>query len=84
VAELAEELALAMKPMIVAGDGVGASDAWQELTELAKLVGAPVYTEQLSSYMNYPNDLYELRGEPPGDQQRGIPAVVASWNSNSV
>ncbi len=69
VAKLAEELALATKPMIVAGDGVGASDAWQELAELAKLVGAPVYTEQFSSYMNYPNDLYEWRGELPGDQQ---------------
>ncbi len=69
VAKLAEELALAMTPMIVAGDGVGASDAWQELAELAKLIGAPVYTEQLSSYMNYPNDLYEWQGELPGNQE---------------
>ncbi|MGH3833343.1 MAG: thiamine pyrophosphate-binding protein [Pseudonocardiaceae bacterium] len=69
VAKLAEELALATKPMIVAGDGVGAADAWRELAELAKLVGAPVYTEQLSSYMNYPNDLYEWRGELPGSQE---------------
>jgi benzoylformate decarboxylase len=69
VAKLAEELALATKPVIVAGDGVGASDSWQELAELAKLVGAPVYTEQLSSYMNYPNDLYEWRGELPGNQE---------------
>ncbi len=69
IAALAEELAVAARPIIVAGDGVGASDAWPELAELAKLVGAPVYTEQLSSYMNYPNDLYEWRGELPGNQQ---------------
>lgn len=74
VARLVKELVCSNKPMIVAGDGVGASDAWKELAALAKLVGAPVYTEQLSSYMNYPNHLPEWRGELPAYQE-GIQTV---------
>jgi benzoylformate decarboxylase len=70
VAALAGELTAASAPMIVAGDGVGASDAWRELASLAQLIGAPVYTEQLSSYMNYPSHLHEWRGELPADQGR--------------
>lgn len=57
-------------PVIVAGDGVGEADAWAELESLAKTIGAPVYTEQLSSYCNYPNHLAHGRGELPGVQEK--------------
>ncbi|WP_331281569.1 thiamine pyrophosphate-binding protein [Saccharothrix sp. NRRL B-16314] len=69
VAKLAEILAGATSPVIVAGDGVGAAHAWDEVEKLAKKLGAPVYTEQLSSYMNYPNDRAEWQGELPGTQE---------------
>jgi benzoylformate decarboxylase len=69
VAKLAKILADANAPVIVAGDGVGAANAWDEVEALAKKLGAPVYTEQLSSYMNYPNDRPEWQGELPGTQE---------------
>lgn len=69
VADAGKTLASAENPIIIAGDGVGYANAWEELQTLAELLGAPVYTEQLSSMMNYPNHLYHWQGELPGTQQ---------------
>lgn len=55
-------------PVIVAGDGVGYSDAWPELRQFAELLGAPVYLEGLQSMANFPNDDYHWQGELPLDQ----------------
>lgn len=66
---LVEILAAAQSPVIVAGDGVGAAGARDQLARLASAIGAPVYTEPLSSYMNYPNTLPEWQGELPGVQR---------------
>ena len=64
----AELLARAQRPMLVAGDGVGAAGAWDELQRLARLLGAPVYNEPMSSYMNYPNQNYDWQTELPQTQ----------------
>ncbi|MEV0644796.1 thiamine pyrophosphate-binding protein [Phytomonospora sp. NPDC050363] len=76
VGRAAAALAGAERPVIVTGDGVGAADAWDEIAALAELLGAPVYSEQLSSYANYPKDrdhpwLPDLhwQGELPPTQQ---------------
>lgn len=58
-------LAAAKHPLIVAGDAVGLSEAWDELKELAELLHAPVYSEAHSSLMNYPNTDRHWQGELP-------------------
>jgi benzoylformate decarboxylase len=68
VTAAANRLAEAKNPIIVVGDGVGYANAWEEIQTLAELVGAPVYSEPLSSMMNYPNNLYQWQGELPGTQ----------------
>jgi benzoylformate decarboxylase len=65
----AHTLARAKSPVIVAGDGVGYSGAWEEIERLSVLIGAPVYTEYQSSLMNYPNHLPHWQGELPGLQE---------------
>lgn len=64
----AELLAQASAPVIVVGDGVGYTQSWSELSELAKLIGAPVYSQTFSSVANFPNDEPSWQGELPGDQ----------------
>jgi benzoylformate decarboxylase len=68
VARAAEQLATAKHPVIVAGDGVGAADAWDELDRLGELTGAPVYSEPMSSYLNFPNSKKRWQGELPQTQ----------------
>ncbi|SFN02400.1 benzoylformate decarboxylase [Saccharopolyspora antimicrobica] len=67
---MTEVLARSRYPVIVAGDGVGEARAWRELQDLATAIGAPVYNEQLSSYLNYPYHLAHARGELPSVQQQ--------------
>jgi benzoylformate decarboxylase len=47
-------LANAKRPLIMAGDAVAQSRAHAELIELAKLLGAPVYTEFVPSTASFP------------------------------
>ncbi|MBI2217938.1 MAG: thiamine pyrophosphate-binding protein [Candidatus Rokubacteria bacterium] len=54
IAEAARLLARAERPLIVAGDAVAASDALDELAEVAELVGAPVITEGVASRCCFP------------------------------
>jgi benzoylformate decarboxylase len=68
VARAAEALATAKSPIIVAGDGVGAAEAWDDVDRLGELIGAPVYDEPLSSYLNFPNHLARWQGELPQTQ----------------
>lgn len=44
IAALVERLAKAQRPLIVAGNGVIISEAWQELTQFAEAFGIPVAT----------------------------------------
>lgn len=69
VTEAAQRLAEARSPVIVVGDGVGQSDAWEEISRLAALLGAPVYSEYLSSYQNFPNHDPRWQGELPTTQE---------------
>lgn len=70
VGKAAAIMARAQRPLIVAGDGVGYSEAWAELEELARVLGAPVYSETQSSMMNYRNGDYHWQGELPGAQDQ--------------
>jgi benzoylformate decarboxylase len=70
VAEAIARLATAKKPIVVAGDGVGAAGAWRELERFAEAIGAPVYSETLSSYMNFPNHSPLWQGELPQTQAK--------------
>ena len=54
IARAAARLSGADRPLIVAGDGVGLADAWPELAAIAERLGAPVYTEALSTLWNFP------------------------------
>jgi benzoylformate decarboxylase len=63
----AELLVASKKPAIVAGDGCGLSGAWDEVVQLAELLGCPVYSESLSTNMNFPSRDYHWQWELPGD-----------------
>ena len=65
LARAAALLAAAENPLIVAGDGVGLSDAWPELIALAERLGAHVCTEGLPSVWNFPNRHDHWRGIMP-------------------
>jgi thiamine pyrophosphate-dependent acetolactate synthase large subunit-like protein len=80
VRHAAEVLARADAPMIVAGDGVGAADAWEELDRLAARIGTPVYIESLSSYMNFPNHSDRWQGTLP-TSQAGMQDIFASYDA---
>ncbi|MBV9416566.1 MAG: thiamine pyrophosphate-binding protein [Solirubrobacterales bacterium] len=61
----ADCLAAAERPIVIAGDGVGAAEAWGEIEALADVLGAPVYSQALGSYMNFPNHCFRWQGELP-------------------
>ena len=69
VKQAGELLGSATNPVIVAGDGVGAANAWKQLAALAQQIGAPVYSEQLGSYLNFPSSNFHWQGELPPDQK---------------
>jgi len=75
IREAATLLQSAKNPVIIGGDAVGYSDAWPELQELAKLIGAPVLLETFSSMANFPNRDYHWQGELPGSQA-GVQKVL--------
>jgi benzoylformate decarboxylase len=64
----ADLLKSAKNPVIIVGDAVGYAQAWEEIQETAKLLGAPVYLEGQSSLANFPNADYHWQGEFPGTQ----------------
>ncbi|GHO97784.1 benzoylformate decarboxylase [Reticulibacter mediterranei] len=69
VQEAAEVLAKAQNPLIVVGDGVGAANAWKPMQEFANMLGACVYSEGISTMMNFPNNDFHWRNELPGSQE---------------
>ncbi|ONI85161.1 hypothetical protein ALI22I_30535 [Saccharothrix sp. ALI-22-I] len=71
VEKAARLLSGAPNPVIIVGDGVGAADAWAEVSALAdKLVNPRIYSEPLSSFMNYNNADERWKGELPPFQDR--------------
>ncbi len=71
-------------PVIIAGDGVGAARAWDELQKVAQKTGAYVYMEGLSSLMNYPPDDYHYKGELPGLQEQMQKAILNPENKDGA
>lgn len=60
VEDIAKGLLGAERPMIYAGDGVAYSAATEELTELATLIGAPVYGVEFGDFiMDNSNPLFQ-------------------------
>jgi benzoylformate decarboxylase len=55
-------LAEARNPVIMAGDAVAQSRAHAEVAELAELIGAPVFTELVSSTASFPSSHPLFRG----------------------
>ena len=55
-------IAAAERPLIIAGDAVAHSRAHAELTELAELIGAPVYPESIPSTASFPASHPLFRG----------------------
>lgn len=68
VAAAVRLLLAAERPLLHAGHGVLWAEAWDELRELAELLGAPVLLQTFSSVANYPNDDCHWQGELPGTQ----------------
>jgi benzoylformate decarboxylase len=56
IARACDVLCAAERPLIVAGDEVGKSGAEPELTAIAALLGAAVYSEPSSNTFNFPTD----------------------------
>ncbi|MDT5041730.1 MAG: benzoylformate decarboxylase [Actinoplanes sp.] len=82
IAAAATVLAGAYSPVIIAGDEVGASGAWNELAVFADQLGAPIYGEPAGSYQNCPPGLPHFRGElalsqaAAHEQLRGHDAIL--------
>jgi len=76
IQQAAELLGQSKSPVIIAGDAAGYADAWPELQELARLLGAPVLLESFSSVANYPNRDPHWQGELP-TTQAGVQQVLA-------
>ena len=53
------------QPMIVSGDGVGHAGAWEQVTQLAEALGAPIYTEGYSTLWNCPSEHPLFQGPMP-------------------
>jgi benzoylformate decarboxylase len=62
VAQAAEILAGAARPLLIAGDAVAQSRAHAELVALAELLGAPVYAEGVANTASFPASHPLFRG----------------------
>jgi hypothetical protein len=51
----------------IEGLTLGEARIWDEVVQLAELLGAPVYSESLSTNMNFPSRDYHWQWELPGD-----------------
>jgi benzoylformate decarboxylase len=71
----ADLLANAERPVIIAGDAVAQSRAHKELSALAELIGAPVYTEFVPNTASFPSSHPLYRGSMTRSQQ-GVREVL--------
>ena len=74
VREAARLISQAQRPVIIAGGGVIASDAWRELTELAEMLTIPVATS-LNGKLSIPGD-HPLN--------LGIVGRYSAWSANQI
>ena len=64
---IAEQLVTARHPVIVAGDDIARTGAFEELIALAEQLGAPVYREGLRCQLSFPNRHPNYRDRIPFD-----------------
>ncbi len=69
VAQAAELLLSAQRPLIICGDLVAQSGAVRALVALAEFLGASVYSEVLPARVNFPNQHPHYRDRLPHDQR---------------
>lgn len=55
-------IAAAERPVIIAGDAVAQCRAFEEITVLAELIGAPVFAESVASTASFPSSHPHFRG----------------------
>lgn len=67
IAAAAELLSAAEHPVIICGEGVAASQAQQELVQIAEHLGAAVWHTVLMGALNFPTAHPQFRGELPGE-----------------
>ncbi len=65
IGDLHEELAAANSPILVLGDDVARSGAFDGVVKLAETLGAPVYQEALRAQLSFPNRHPNFRGRLP-------------------
>ncbi|MGP4000499.1 thiamine pyrophosphate-binding protein [Streptomyces sp. 8N706] len=66
ISQAAEVLRTAQRPAIIAGDGVGRSDAVAELVTVAEALGASVYHQPLYDGIDFPTEHPLYEGMLPG------------------
>jgi len=78
IAEAAQILAVAQRPMIIIGDGVAFSGAQQELTQVAELLGAEIWGADSSEVnISTTHPLFkDLLGHMFGDHSRAITSLA--------
>jgi benzoylformate decarboxylase len=70
VAELADFLAAAERPALVAGAGADEPGTWLALVALAERLGCPVWQEPFGGSVGFPQDHALFAGHLPGDRER--------------
>ena len=70
VAELADLIATADSPAIVAGAGVDTAESWAALTALAERLACPVWQEPFGGQAGFPQDHHLFAGHLPIDRTR--------------
>jgi len=70
IADAADVLAAAIRPAIVAGDGVGRDGAIAELVSLAEALGAAVYHQPMYDGVDFPGSHPLLGRDVAADQHR--------------
>jgi benzoylformate decarboxylase len=78
LAEAAEELSRARRPVIVVGAGVSRDDAWDEVIELAERHEAAVWVSPMSSRNSFPEDHRLFAGFLASDRARIVSALTGA------
>ncbi len=78
LAEAADELSRAQRPVIVVGAGVARDNAWAEVIELAERHDAAVWVSPMSSRNSFPEDHRLFAGFLASDRARIVKALTGA------
>ncbi len=78
LADAAEELSRAKRPVFVVGAGVSRDDAWSEIIELAERHDAAVWVSPMSSRNSFPEDHRLFAGFLASDRARIVKALTGA------